>query len=43
MSGMTTCWFCKHDVEDALTQLVDFDGELLVVCDECYARGEEAS
>jgi hypothetical protein len=40
---VSTCSFCHKDVEDDLTQLIDFDGVLLVACDVCIEQGEEAA
>lgn len=40
---MTDCYLCGRNVELDLTVRVDFELFITDVCDECYARGEEAA
>jgi hypothetical protein len=37
------CGACKGECSDELGVLVDLDGTLLLVCDTCYERAEEAA
>lgn len=39
---MTECYLCSRHVELDLTVRVDFGVFVTDVCDECFARGEEA-
>jgi ribosome-binding protein aMBF1 (putative translation factor) len=43
---MTTtyrCPFCKGECSDELGVMVELDGTLLLICETCYERGEEAA
>jgi hypothetical protein len=45
-SGVTTtyrCPFCKGDISDDMSVMVELDGTLQLICETCYERGEEAA
>ena len=37
------CPFCKDEMSEEMTVMVDLEGTLTLVCDKCYDRGEEAA